>query len=422
MAARKDKDKGGVIPFRQRSLLYKVLVVSLLFHVALVILASPLVLYSYLFRREVSFEAPADRERRIEPRKLEYKVRVKEQQKKSGRPRVQPRLTAARVSELSLPDIKLEVAPITHKALPQMRNFSLSGVGKGLGDGEGDSGLSMGQSSVNFFGIRAEGERIFFLVDVSESMLEDERGGQEGFKAVKDDISGMLNRLSPGTFFNVLTFAHTVDVFRDKMLLAGDDNKRAAIAWLQPYNEGANIRTRSSNDKPIFEIDGIPQAESGVTRHDLALNHAFAQGADTVFMITDGEPRLIKKLTEKEWDDWKRRYWTDAAVAKVKREREAYDKALAAENERRAKRGLAPKRLEYGLPELPYPEMSPNEVIAYLDALQKACYLDKGAKPARVYIVGYETTPDSETLLREISRKNSGRFRHLKNLAKGKRR
>ena len=40
---------------RAKSLLYKVFTASLMMHIGLILLASPLVLYSHFFRREVSF-------------------------------------------------------------------------------------------------------------------------------------------------------------------------------------------------------------------------------------------------------------------------------------------------------------------------------------------------------------------------------
>lgn len=401
------------VRFRQRSLLYQTLVISLVAHVVLILLASPLILSSYIFRRDVAFKPPPKTDRRLEPRKLEFKVRIQEAQKKSGRPQVQPRLTANRLADLSLPDLPLAIAPIRNKALPTLRNFTSSGIGSGIGDGAGNDGLSLGQSAVNFFGVSARGERIVFLLDVSESMLEDRRGGEERFAVVKAEIGRMIQRLSGGTFFNIVAFAHTVDLFRDKLVLASEENKRAAAAWITPYNQGGRIRTVSNNDRPLVDITNTVVAGSGVTRHDLALNYAAGHGADVIFMLTDGEPRLIRKLTPEEWTDWEQKHWTPAVRAKVKREREAYDRALEEENQKRKKIGRAPRHLEYGLPELPYPEMTAGEVINYIKALQSVCYLSAHRKPAQIYIVAYEPEAGAEGLLREMAMENGGRFRIL---------
>ncbi len=410
-------------PIRVRSLLYKVFTLSLLLHIGLVLLASPLVLYSYFFRREVTFEPPPDIERTIEPRKLEYKVHVQETQKRSGRPQVQPRLTADRLSELALPDLKIEVAPIKNPNIPRMVNFASAGIGTGLGDGQGNEGLSLGQSSVNFFGVRAQGERVFILVDVSSSMLEDIRGGYNGFKLVRDELARLIKGLSPGTFFNVGTFAHSYDQFKDNMVIASTDNKQSAIAWLSRYNTpGGQAETHSANTELAVEIETykVGRADKGgTTRQDLALAGAMAQHSDAVFMITDGQPRLMRHLTDEEWEDWKKKYWSEAEAKKVEAAKEKERQALEEENKKRSRKGLPPKvDNEYGVAALRWPEMSRETMLDYIDALQKKLYTEQKRKPARIYVIGYETLDEDEAFLRQLARKNGGTFRHLKNLVK----
>jgi hypothetical protein len=410
-------------PIKVRSLLYKVFILSLLLHIGLVLLASPLVLYSYFFRREVAFEPPPEIERTIEPRKLEYKVHVQETQKRSGRPQVQPRLTADRLSDLALPDLKIEVAPIKNPNIPRMVNFASAGIGTGLGDGQGNEGLSLGQSSVNFFGVRAQGERVFILVDVSSSMLEDIRGGYNGFKLVRDELARLIKGLSPGTFFNVGAFAHSYDQYKDNMVIASTDNKQTAIAWLSRYNTlGGQVETHSANTELAVEVDTykVGRADKGgSTRQDLALSGAMAQNADAIFMITDGQPRLMRHLTDEEWEDWKKKYWSEAEMKKVEDARAKEREALAEENKKRARKGLPPKvDNEYGVAALRWPEMPRETMLDYIDALQKKVYTEQKRKPARIYVIGYETLEEDEAFLRQLARKNGGTFRHLKNLVK----
>ncbi|MCO5044544.1 MAG: hypothetical protein M9963_06030 [Kiritimatiellae bacterium] len=411
---------------RTRSLFYTVFMASLMLHVGAILIISPIVLFSYFFKREVAFEPAPEVERRLEPRKLQYKVHVQETQKRSGRPQVQPRLTADRVGDISLPDIKLDIAPIKNPNLPRMANFSGSGIGTGFGDGEGSGGLSAGLSSVNFFGVRAQGERVFIIIDVSASMIEDLRGGFNGFKLVKDEVGRLIKNLSPGTFFNIGTFAHSFDQFKDNLVLANPDNKQAAISWLAKYNmPNGRLETFSPNNELPVDVDTYKVGKGdkgGSTRQDLALAHAMNQGADAVFMMTDGQPRLMRHLTDEEWEEWKKKYWTDAEKNRVAAAREREKKALEEENKRRAKRGLPPKvESEYGIAELKWPEMPRESMIDYIAALQKKLYVDAQKRPARIYVIGYETLPEDEEFLRQIARKNGGTFRHLKNLVKDNR-
>jgi hypothetical protein len=352
-------------------------------------------------------------------------VHVQETQKRSGRPQVQPRLTADRLSEMSLPDLKIEVAPIKNQNIPRMVNFSSAGIGSGMGDGQGNEGVSLGQSSVNFFGVRARGERVFILVDVSSSMLEDVRGGFAGFNLVRDELSRLIKGLSPGTYFNVGAFANSYDQFKDAMVLASDDNKKTAIAWLGRYNNpGGKLETHTPNTEQAVEVETFKVGrgdKGGTTRQDLGFSAAMAQGADSIFMITDGQPRLMRELNDEEWADWKKKYWTDAEMKRIEQARETERKALEEENKKRARRGLPPQvEVEYGIAALRWPEMPKDSLIDYLDALQKKLYLDQKKRTARVYVIGYETLSEDEAFLREIARKNGGTFRHLKNLIKQK--
>src|ERR1051325_4476545 len=146
---------------------------SLAIHCALLMSVSSVVVFHYFKRPPAQFKTPPPPSERIEPRKLEYKVRVEEQQKKSGRPIVTPRLTAQSIGSISLPEVKTELKPTPNKAISSLTSFGGSGIGDGLGGGTGSGGLGLGVSMVNFFGITDRGERIALLVDVSLSMLED---------------------------------------------------------------------------------------------------------------------------------------------------------------------------------------------------------------------------------------------------------
>jgi len=401
--------------YRRQRLLHRVLLMSLALHAAVAIIIAPLVIFKYVFRRETRFSPAAPIERRIDPRELEAKVKVRETHKKSGRPIVQPRLTAARVSQLSLPDIDLDIAPISSKALPVMRSFSKFGVSGGLGSGSGRGGLDSGESSITFFGIRGTGERIAIVVDVSSSMLEDERGGIRGFEAIKTEIKRLIKGMSPGTFFNIIMFSHDVDLFQPEMVLASKDNKQGAVTWIEPFNsesDGSLSGVMYFNYKPSVVVESY-RAMDGTTRIDLALTAALEQGADTVFLLTDGAPRIRKQLPPEQWKEWQARYHNKAEQEKVAREREKWDDHVATVNEKRAKKGLPPVVVE-NPPSLKHPTVSDAEVIDYIDTLQKMLYSEKKLKQCRIHVVAYETDKESEIFLRKLVADNHGRFRKLR--------
>ncbi|MGA7881736.1 MAG: hypothetical protein WCD63_12805, partial [Terrimicrobiaceae bacterium] len=90
--------------------------VSVLIHVAVIALLGGVVVFKVLERPPAQFKPPPPpaKTTKIEPRKLQHKIKIREQQQNSGRPRVSPRLTANRVSGISLPEIEVDpmAAPV----------------------------------------------------------------------------------------------------------------------------------------------------------------------------------------------------------------------------------------------------------------------------------------------------------------------
>ena len=193
--------------------------ISVAIHIAVIALLGGVVVFKVFERPPAQFKPPPPPAKvtKIEPRKLQHKIKIREQQQNSGRPRVSPRLTANRVSGISLPDIEVDPTAEPVKSNIQKnigKNFSMAGLGTGLGSGTGSGGLGLGTSTVSFFGIQAAGERIAFIVDLSRSMVEDDKGGLNGINVLKSELKNMVEKLNDGTFFNLIFFDENVDIFK----------------------------------------------------------------------------------------------------------------------------------------------------------------------------------------------------------------
>ena len=108
----------------------------------MIALLGGVVVFKVLERPPAQFKPPPPppKTTKIEPRKLQHKIKIREQQQNSGRPRVSPRLTANRVSGISLPEI--EVDPMAEPVKTNIqknigKNFSANGLGTGFGTGTG---------------------------------------------------------------------------------------------------------------------------------------------------------------------------------------------------------------------------------------------------------------------------------------------
>ncbi len=137
------------LPNRRKQILIRVLLTSLAVHIVGLAIFGSFVVFRRAFDDEVAFKPPPQVPR-IEPKKLQYKMRLKQQQEKSSRPQIQPRLMSTRVSEIAMPEIKVELAPVKTRSLS-----NLSGMGQGIGTGFGSgSGSGSGFGGIPEFSQR----------------------------------------------------------------------------------------------------------------------------------------------------------------------------------------------------------------------------------------------------------------------------
>ena len=168
---------------------------------------------------------------------------------------------------------------------------------------------------MNFFGVKGDGSNVYFLVDVSDSMLENGRGGIKGFADVKKKLNQMIQSLDEQTKSNVVTFgAYEIgkpgaDLFRPSSVSATPEIKKSAETFISQYNVSYDTRgPRLNNYHPKIERIGLLRGDKGSsskvsTRLDLALEAAFEGLADTIFLISDGKAPVLaegnpEKLSE----------------------------------------------------------------------------------------------------------------------------
>ncbi|MBX3464897.1 MAG: HEAT repeat domain-containing protein [Planctomycetes bacterium] len=129
-------------------------------------------------------------------------------------------------------------------------------------------------ASPKFFGLRVESRRVVFVVDVSGSMLESMYGryvGRRGATRIdvaRQELRRAIERLEPGTLFNVMAFASSVACWRKEGVAVCDAATRAsALEW----------------------VDRLGAA--GATNLFDSLQLAFADpDVDTIYVMSDGEP------------------------------------------------------------------------------------------------------------------------------------
>jgi hypothetical protein len=434
---------------KRRKVLMYVLLSSLGAHfLGLLIFGSVIVMRAY--REETTiFETPPPA-KTYEPRKLEHRVKVRERQRSSSRPSMLPRMVSAKPSMLNLPQIQMDPKVIKSTFQPKYKPVAGVGMGVGLGAGYGLGGFGEGVSSFDFFGIRGQGDRIVILVDVSVSMVEEERGGPNGFVRVKNRINKVIDAFNDTTLFNVVAFADAARQWQSELVIANQENRDAAKQFLQPFNT-ANNWGLSYGNVQASNI-GVP-AVGGTTRLDLALTAALQLGADTILIISDGLPRVQKGLTAEQLAEFEqtRRQWYDQNQERLKEWQAAeaaaqYEEVRVWVPDQPARPAIEPsgppregqaqtrqparpaipghwevrrQRVGNAMPR-PQPPATPDpgfwtfeDFKLHLELLQKNLYDKRGRKPPVIHTIGYQIDREGGKFLRRLSEAYRGRYRRV---------
>lgn len=425
-------------------------IISLLLHAALVLVAGGFVISHVFLNREATFTGQPPPMKSYEPQKLEFKVKVSQQQRSSSRPAVMPRLSAAKTSDISLPEVKMDPKLVQTSFQPKFKPVSGMGMGAGLGTGYGSGGFGQGVSNFDFFGIKGKGEKIAVLVDVSVSMVEDDKGGIAGFVRVKERVNSVIDALKEGTMFNMVVFADAASVWKDGLVVANNENKAKAKEFIANYNSSLqNLGLSSGN---ISEDPKGLASNGGTTRLDLALSASFHQGVDTILVVTDGKPKVVGVLTADQIAaanaqnaKWQSEHppetETGSNPPKVVKVWVPPQPARPARppSKKPPKEGEPPDMGEPARPAVeghweervvtdnrrpapkPPPPLKPqewtlNDFLKHLKLLYEAYYQPKGIKPPVIHCIGYQIDKDGDDFLRGITKEYKGIYRSVRSL------
>ena len=423
---------------KRNRVLRLVLFISLCIHLVAGLFFGGVVLVTSMLKEEVVFEAPPPVQT-YEPRKVELKVKVQQKQRSSSRPQVVPRMVSARPSNVTLPDIKVDPKLVTTTFQPKFKAVTGVGMGVGLGTGYGTSGFGQGVSQVNFFGIKATGERIAVCVDVSVSMVEDERGGIGGFLRVKQRVNEVVDAIKDGTLFNVIAFADGCSILEgDKMMYSTPENRTKAKRFMEPFNIEGHFGLDAGNFTGI--ASGL-KGQGGTTRLDLAIAAAMGQGADTILIISDGLPQVKKGFTDAQIASHRARVedWYKANSAAITAHREAAanaptrrvwvpdqparppSKGALKEGQRpdpgaparpghwNEVRDVGPAPQPPGMPEVGFWTLS--DFCQHIDLIYKDVYVQKGLKMPKLHCIGYQIDKEGRHFLEKLALQYKGQFR-----------
>lgn len=408
--------------------LIEVIIISLVLHIAVLLVLGGLTVYSALLPERAELEAPPEPPQQ-EPQRLEQQVRMQQQQQRSTRPRQQ--ISVANPSQLNLPSMDIDMPAFDLRvAVGTGTGAGAGGMGRDFGRG----GIDFSRSAVNFFGIQSQGERIIFIVDASDHMLVDEKGGIPAYEIIKQEITRMVNELSPGTLFNVLFYrGRNVMAFSDRMLPATREHKERFATWIQPINKDYASRGNIRNDLDIEHKDIRPMF-GDVGNWVRAVQVAMEQGADNINLLVASwqwhrtsleADALARWYRDRGWGDREEEIWRDAvekARAWLNNENRARREQGVPERVVTSYHSIIREELGMNIRHKPAPNYTPDEIIDYVSRLGHYLYRDRdtGRPPLNivVFLGSDEEVRGNSSIERfnQLIRRTRGRQRTLEGL------
>lgn len=263
--------------WRSRPFLFISIGVHLLFGIG----AAYLVVSKYSAGRKLTFAAGPKSPNPSE-RALQHRVQMQEKTK-TAPAAVPKRVLTTGAAKVELPPMPSIPGAHTGPATPKMS--AAGGAGFGGGTGSGSAGGTGTGTQINFFGIKDKSSSVVVMIDVSDSMFHRtgdaeygkgliKHGKEQSFQAVRDEAIKLIESLGPNINFGIVRWSGGAYSWKPALVPATDENKKAAIEHIQ--NEVDMKTARPNKGRP------------GGTRHDYALEEAFALKPETIYMLTDG--------------------------------------------------------------------------------------------------------------------------------------
>lgn len=262
---------------KKRSAVFIVIVISIAVHV-LAGLGLAAVKVIEVLQPEPEFEAPPVVEVKPPPPPPPPPPTSKRAQRSMPRP--QP-LAVKNAQNMNVPAIEMNNANLT------------VGGGRGFGGGLGQLGGAVADSlRISFFGVESDIHDVVFVIDMSGSMVLEERG-LRGFQKVVDELVESLEGMAQGGgTFNVIAFSGKVERFYQTGFKRVTEGSIAeARAWLMERDPAQIVKDKKIKGKlagPMFK--DYKGGRHGGTNADAALKEAFRLKPRLIFFISDGEP------------------------------------------------------------------------------------------------------------------------------------
>ncbi len=268
-----------------RSSITGAVMASIVIHVILAVVGGIWVVASYIQNDPPQFEAPPPPLIKIPPQTKQHRMNLASNAALAAKPTFKARLVSLRPTEFALPEApKISIenmlvpdpSTLATSMVTGLAGAAGTGDGSGMGlAGAGGKGLGTG---IDFMGIRANGQRILLLFDVSGSVVNKANASNMPLAKIKQETINLIDGLPANSRFGLIQFVRNYKMFQEELIPATVPNRELAREWI---------------DKEWRESGTMPSGGSGVispTPNGLPpiLRRAYEMEPDLIFLISDG--------------------------------------------------------------------------------------------------------------------------------------
>lgn len=277
---------------------------SIVAHVVLAVIAGIWIVASYIQSDPPKFESPPPPVIKIPPQTKQHRMNLAAHTALAAKPTFKARLVSLRPTEFALPEApKVSIdnmlvpdpSTIANSMVTGLAGAAGAGAGSGLGlTGAGGQGLGTG---IDFMGIRANGQRILLLFDVSGSVVNKANASNMPLAKIKEETINLIDGLPANSRFGIIQFVRNYKIFQDELVPATVPNRELARTWIDTEWRETGSMPRSGRGVISPTPNGLPPI----------LRRAYEMKPDVIFLISDGGfhrgAQTSERIPEKEFDD-----------------------------------------------------------------------------------------------------------------------
>ena len=258
------------------------LAVSAVLHGVFILLASFIVALNVQKKPQASFSAEEAVRPSMKPEEIKLKVKVEDLQRRSAPPRLQPRMLSMSPSEIALPEIKPDPNAKNQKVKEHLTTLGMSGFGSGIGGGFG-TGSGGGTS---FFGLKAHGRRIAYIVDYSKSM------GGEKDRLCRKELTKSIQMLPQGCSVALIFFSGPCFTMGMDPISNHRNWKRGSGGWTGPMPTATWWSLNPGTSYSLTQyVQRTPLTLGTDWKPPFKVVQQLNPPPDTIFFMTDGNPQ-----------------------------------------------------------------------------------------------------------------------------------